>query len=51
MTKKETPKKQERPETRVVKIDHPPEYIAKAIFAAGKPSAKSKKKKKQKDEL
>ena len=45
---KETPKKRGRPKTRTLKLDHPPEYIAKAIFAAGKPKkskpVKSKKK-------
>ena len=45
---KKSPKKRGRPETRTVKIDHPPEYIAKAIFAAGKPEKVSKKKKKAK---
>ena len=33
---KKAKRKRGRPETRVVKIDATPEYVAKAIFAAGK---------------
>ena len=37
---KKTKRKRGRPETRVVKIDATSEYVAKAIFAAGKPNKK-----------
>jgi len=33
---KKAKKRRGRPETRVVKIDATPEYVAQAIFAAGK---------------
>ena len=33
---KKAKRKRGRPETRVVKIEATPEYVAKAIFAAGK---------------
>jgi len=44
MTEKSKPKKRGRPKTRTLKIDHPPEYVAKAIFAAGDVKKKGKKK-------
>ena len=37
-------KKRGRPETRVLKIDASPEYVVKAIFAAGRPAKPNKKK-------
>ena len=37
---KKAKRKRGRPESRVVKIDATPEYVAKAIFAAGKLSKK-----------
>lgn len=44
MENKEQPKrKRGRPETRILKIDATPEYLAKAIFAAAKPPDPSKK--------
>ena len=37
---KKAKRKRGRPETRVVKIEATPEYVAKAIFAAGKTNKK-----------
>ena len=47
MAKKQA-KKRGRPETRVLKIDASPEYVAKAIFAAGKMDKKDSKNRRNK---
>lgn len=46
MKNKPKSKRKGRPETRVLKIDASPEYVAKAMFAAAKPPDPSKRIKK-----